>query len=820
MALRSQQEYINSLHRQIGVLNQKIKRLEEEGGIARELERALKRALAAERRAERAERQLKKEKELRKVDQAENAILKKENTRLKSELERTYEEKAGLRKELGRERKGHTSDSQRSADLQKQLEETEKKLKALEKQKAELEKEKENLEEKCDAETARDRLAGEGNGIPTAGTPIGREKRNPRVNLRQDTGNHQRGGQPGHEQHTLQSVANPDITEFCFWEADDKNCDCSKCPHRGKDCQGSSELKPTGKFIEKEETDLVVQVKKTSHRFIVYQCPHLEKQVHCYIPQDLQKAVNYGPGVKTFAILQNVVANTPMQKTADLISGITDDRIHFVASFVAGQDRKYAHVLRLFMDDLRILLLLQKLVHWDDTVIMVDTQRACMRFYGNDGISYYVAHAHKDNISLDLDGILQYLNRHTKVMHDHCISNYRKMYTFENLECVVHLERAVYGIEYLSEHQWAKDCHEFISTMTHRRNQLIAKGETCFPKKEADSFEARVRRMVRDGFEEVERNDKRWYTPHEINVLNLIQNYYHEFFAWLYDFSLPATNSLSERSLRTGKDKTRVSGQFLTTEAADDFATLLSYIRTCKKHGISEVDSVRRLTEGNPYTVRELFGDEELKRMGFDALKVVVTKAEKAAMDKCRAAAEEMDIDSLTQEELKPGKIRQIAKQLNEAASSERPKAETGTESDGESTAGQKPGVEAADPVPGDGKHQVPVAETAADPAAEGTTAPPAKAESGAAGQREPDPELVERVEKYASMKAAAYVATEIQKKNDKKKLQKKKEERRNAYRAKYPDRPAGTDADPVRQEGSPEESSGQMAELAKAVGS
>ncbi|SDB67723.1 hypothetical protein SAMN02910263_04011, partial [Butyrivibrio sp. INlla16] len=83
------------------------------------------------------------------------------------------------------------------------------------------------------------------------------------------------------------------------------------------------------------------------------------------------------------------------------------------------------------------------------------------------------------------------------------------------------------------------------------------------------------------------------------------------FFAWIYDFSIPTTNNLSERSLRGIKTKMKVSGQFASTDTADNYALIRTYIETCRRNGINEIEALSRLCNGKPYTVEEIFSSQK-----------------------------------------------------------------------------------------------------------------------------------------------------------------------------------------------------------------
>ena len=75
---------------------------------------------------------------------------------------------------------------------------------------------------------------------------------------------------------------------------------------------------------------------------------------------------------------------------------------------------------------------------------------------------------------------------------------------------------------------------------------------------------------------------------------------------WVKDFRLPATNNLSERSLRFTKVHEKVSGQFESVEYAKYFAKIRTYLETCARNGINEFTALLRLTEDNPFSFSEV----------------------------------------------------------------------------------------------------------------------------------------------------------------------------------------------------------------------
>ena len=75
-----------------------------------------------------------------------------------------------------------------------------------------------------------------------------------------------------------------------------------------------------------------------------------------------------------------------------MTKGITNGKIDLSEGYIAKLQNKAANNLKEFIKNIKLEIIKQLIVYWDDTVIMVDTQRSCLRFYGTDKIAMYVAH--------------------------------------------------------------------------------------------------------------------------------------------------------------------------------------------------------------------------------------------------------------------------------------------------------------------------------------------------------------------------------------------------------------------------------------------
>lgn len=433
---------------------------------------------------------------------------------------------------------------------------------------------------------------GTNSGLPTSKTPLNKDKIRP--NSRKNTGN-PRGGVRGHKRTTLQRHADNEINDYVphpFQE------DCPSC---------NGKLIWTGKTIEKDETDIEVKLIKRRHVFEIGRCPCCGKEVHMPIPNNLKEENQYGSGVQAAALSLMNSCNVPINKAGAFLSGITDNNINPCDGYIAKLQRRAANTLTQFREDLRNLLIAQPILYWDDTVIMIDKARGCLRFYGNEKIAWYAAHLHKNMESIQEDAILEKLSEGTYVMHDHNSINYNKEFIFRNLECNVHLIRDLQKVEQILSHSWATELHELISATIHKRKELMNSGVAEFDKEDIQEFRHRVEQIVETGRKQNRKDRSKEFGNEEFSLLNRIEKYWTNYFLWVEDFRLPTSDSLSERALRLIKSKMKISGQFYSQTTADYYALIKSYIETCHRNGINEFDALQRLSSGTPYTVKEIF---------------------------------------------------------------------------------------------------------------------------------------------------------------------------------------------------------------------
>ena len=433
-------------------------------------------------------------------------------------------------------------------------------------------------------------------GIPTSQTPINKKKIIP--NTRVKSGKII-GGQIGHKKHKLEKFNDEDINDNINYKLDN-------CPF----CNG--ELEKIGEICKDELSYRFVPIKRRNH-FIKYECKCCHKEVHHNIPTRLKEENQYGSEIQAVALSLANEGNVSINKIRRIINGFSHGEIDMSEGYIAKLQKNASRKLEEFKNDLYRKILKLKLLYWDDTVIMINTNRACLRFYGDEKIAYYTAHMKKNEAGILEDNILNTLSENVVVMHDHNVINSK--YSYQNIECLVHLIRDLEKCKDNTCHEWCDKLKELIQKTIHDKKEFYVNNFNCFSNEYIDEFDERYNDVLYEAIEENLNKPKTHYDSKERALTNRILEYKSNYFLWMHDFSLPTDNNMSERALRGTKSKMKIAGQFQNEQTAKYYADIKTYIETCYRNGINPTDALIRLMEDNPYTVEEVFAkiNDEIK---------------------------------------------------------------------------------------------------------------------------------------------------------------------------------------------------------------
>ena len=470
----------------------------------------------------------------------------------------------------------------------------EKVTKAVEKAKEEIIKHYEKIIKEKDQRIfeleSRLNINSSNSSLPSSKNPIYQSKI---CNSREKT-NKSIGGQLGHKKHTLETFEEDEITEV-------KEYKIEKCPK----CNNNN-LKVINIKI-RDELDLEIKVVKRRHKFYEYECLECGNIIKSSIPLNLHNENQYGKNVKTLATTLTNYGFVSYNRTRKIICGLTNSEIDPSEGYLTKLQKKASQALEKFNFDLKEKILKSKINYWDDTVISINEKdKACLRVYTNEKHVLYKAHMAKNIEGMNQDGILQNLPEDCVVMHDHLLHNYCDDYKYKNIECNAHITRKLEGITQNANHKWSNEMKSLLEAILSKRKENISKNIMKFTQEEIDIFNNEYDRILKDGFKEYIEFKHKYEFDKERNLLEFMRDYKNEITSWIKDFSLPYSNNICETLLRITKGKMKISFNFKNLSYAEYFANILSYTETCGKFGINKCEALKRLFEGNPYTVQEL----------------------------------------------------------------------------------------------------------------------------------------------------------------------------------------------------------------------
>ena len=194
-------------------------------------------------------------------------------------------------------------------------------------------------------------------------------------------------------------------------------------------------------------------------------------------------------------------------------------------------------------------------------------------------------------------------------MHDHVLLNYNDKYCFKNAECNEHTKRYLNDVkDMFPDHKWARDMRRFLININKEKQDLIEQKIESFSDEKIKQIFGEYDKNIQNGYKENNTVDLTYILNKndELNLIGRLDKYKENHLMFATDFSVEFTNNTSEKGLRQVKRKLAVSFMFKNANRMKDYATILSYLETCYRNGISRFDASKRLVCNNPYTVKDI----------------------------------------------------------------------------------------------------------------------------------------------------------------------------------------------------------------------
>ncbi len=392
------------------------------------------------------------------------------------------------------------------------------------------------------------------------------------------------GGQPGHPGHTVNLFLNPTkIVE--------------KKPPAICSCGG--QINCGTQYTPKQVVDICIEVEIAEERRFDGQCKSCGKFHHGEFSEAFVNPVQYGSNVKALAAILNGYGNVTVNKTVEILNGISGGVLNLSESTVVNIQKSLAENLNETIEIIKQRLIACNVLGADETGCRVNGKVNWIQVFSNSQYTLFGINEKRGSLYADNMDILELFTG--ILVHDHFKSYYGyKLIT--HAECNVHILRYLKAVIEIMKHPWATDMAEFLRETNKLKKHYQSMDRHIMDENELNSFSARYDEILEAGkaqYTAATENKKNIsYYNEERLLLKRLAEYKQEHLRFLTNFEVPFDNNGPERDVRLFKNKIKVSGGFRSEEGARTYVKIASLISTLRKQNANVYFTIKDIFNG------------------------------------------------------------------------------------------------------------------------------------------------------------------------------------------------------------------------------
>jgi transposase len=405
------------------------------------------------------------------------------------------------------------------------------------------------------------------------------------------------GGQPGHPGTTLALRATPDVVVVHA----PTHCAACRRAFAAADPPAVPVLGERRQVFELPPRTLLC----TEHQVHARRCGACGVTSRGTFPPDVRTTAQYGSRVLALGVALTVQHLLPVQRAADVVSGLIGQRVS-PATLLAAEQRTAA-VVAPVVATIHRGLAESAVVGFDETAFFVAAQRQWVHVACTPTLTLYTAHAKRGTSAHAAIGLLP--TYAGTALHD----GYESYFTYRGCRhalCGVHLVRELVFLAEEGAPQtrpWAAAFRRFFEALRRATARARAAGMAALDARTRHRYRQRYAALLARG-EAVEPPPQpswsrrgRAHRSAGGQFLHRLRRDQAAVLRFVDDLAVPFDNSEAERDLRMMKVEQKVSGGFRTARGADTFCLLRSYVLTARKQGVTAFDALRDALLGQPF---------------------------------------------------------------------------------------------------------------------------------------------------------------------------------------------------------------------------
>jgi len=343
-------------------------------------------------------------------------------------------------------------------------------------------------------------------------------------------------------------------------------------------------------LFEKVVTHIDAQIKD---------CPGCKAQTRGAFPSDMAGPLQYGPGVKAYAlnllIAQMIALKRVQQMIRTLIGQVISEAT--LLKYVLQLHRALEGWERAAVEE----LLAMPALHVDETSLRVDRKNHWIHVYCAGDITLKCLHPKRGSEAIDAIGIIP---RYGGVVIHDCWASYLSYNHCGHGLCGSHLLRELTFIVDANGYAWAKHMKRLLQKTCR---QVAEREEKVLTEEDYKNLQKRYRNILTRGEKELppippRQNGKRGKVAKSDahNLWERLKKHEKPVLLFAKDPHVAFTNNRAERDLRMSKVKQKVSGCFRTREYAEAYCRISSYLQTMANKGYNPLVAIQMAMAGRP----------------------------------------------------------------------------------------------------------------------------------------------------------------------------------------------------------------------------
>ena len=338
----------------------------------------------------------------------------------------------------------------------------------------------------------------------------------------------------------------------------------------------------------------------------IKRCPVCERENRGVFPDSMPGPLQYGPGLRAFAVNLLISQMVAVRRATELIRSISGRLISeaTLLAWVMRLHQALAQWERVAVDR----LLHSPVMHADETSIRIDRKNHWIHSCSSGDVVVKLCHRKRGIEAMDAIGILPRYGAgrsrdadddddDTKpvLVHD----RWAAYFHYEDCDhalCGSHLLRDLDFIVQAHGHRWAGQMAKLLRTTSGE----VAKTDAgALTEQRFRAVRRQYRRILTQGRKELpalpERKGSRGRAP-KTDAHNLHQaflDYETEILRFTRNPDCPFTNNTAERSVRMSKVKQKVSGCFRSVQFAEAYCRISSYLQTMNNLGYNPMTAIQ-----------------------------------------------------------------------------------------------------------------------------------------------------------------------------------------------------------------------------------